>query len=184
MSMKIIAAAIIGLMLVVLPIGYVQNVEATQVPYDGGIAGLGAGGVENQLNAILDFVTGKLPLAVGDIFEVAMHFIFAIITALQSGLAILLNPQGFPLLINLIINGVIYAFNYAITFAVYGGIIGAVLIGIPFWPLTIIGGLILGALIGIAFGFIYGFLGAGRKIKMPAEIINPWIADWPEGFIS
>ena len=183
MSMKIIAAAIIGLMLVILPIGYAQNVEEVQKMLSLG-AGGGAGGVEGQLNAILDFVTGRLPLALGDLFEVVMHFIFAVITALQSALAILLNPQGFPLLINLIINGVIYAFNYAITFAVYGGIIGAVLVGFPFWPLTILFGIAVGAMAGIAFGFIYGFLGAGREIKMPAELVNPWIKDWPEGFVS
>jgi len=181
MSMKIIAAAIIGLMLVVLPIGYVQNVKATQVPFDGGG---GAGGIlgfnslDDLLNWALDFVTGRLPLVAGDLLEVAIHFIFASVTIVQSILAMILNPQGIPLLMAMFVNGVVYAFNYGITFAIYGGILGTV---VPILGNII--GFVLGAMAGVVFGFVYGFVNASSA-ELPDTIENPWLESWPEGFVS
>ena len=168
MSMKIIAAAIIGLMLVVLPIGYVQNVEATQVPYDGGGLNLGTDPMA-MLGQLWEFITKQGPQLVGQIFQIVMAVVLSIVAFLQTGLAVLLNPQGIPLLFAMTINGINYAFSYGITFAIYGSIIGLFvppLIGLVFWAPV-------GLTIGVIFGFSYGFV-YGSEYEKPGAFVNPF----------
>ena len=88
---------------------------------------------------------------------------------LQTGLAVLLNPQGIPLLFAMFINGINYAFSYGITFAIYGAIVGLFvppLIGLVFWAP-------LGLIIGVTFGFLYGFV-YGSEYEMPEGFVNPF----------
>ena len=179
MSMKIIAAAIIGLMLVVLPIGYVQNVEAATED----VFKLGSDPMA-MLSQLWKFITEQGPQLVGQIFQIVMAVVLSFVAFLQTGLVVLINPQGIPLLFSMIINGVACAFSYAMAFAIYGSIIGAIPIGIPFWPLTIIGGAILGAIAGIIFGFLYGLVHVANpsmEEMVPDEFVNPFIKEgWEE----
>ena len=170
MSLKIITTAIMCLMLAVLPIGYVQNVEAQQ-DFMGQFA---AGDPMVMLGSIWEFITEKGPQLIGQIFEILMAILFSVMAFLQTILAMLINKQGLPLLFAMGMNGLNYAFSYGLTFAIYGAVIG---LFVPVLPIVI--GLILGAIVGIIFGFAYGFV-YGSEAEMPEDIPNPFIEGWPE----
>ena len=171
MSYKTIIAAIVCLMFVLLPIGYVQNVEAQGV---GSADIFGANDPMAMLGGIWEFITQKGPQLIGQIFEVLMAILFSVMAFVQTILAMVINPQGLPLLLAMGMNGLNFAFSYAITFAIYGALIG---VFIPVLPIII--GTPLGAIIGIVFGFVYGFV-YGSEAEMPDELVNPFIEGWPE----
>ena len=175
MSFKIIMAAIVGLMLILLPVAYMQNVEA-RIPISAaaGAGVLGANDPMAMLGGIWEFITQKGPQLIGQIFEVLMAILFSIMAFVQTILAMVINPQGLPLLLAMGMNGLNYSFSYGITFAIYGALIG---VFIPVLPIII--GTPLGAIIGIVFGFVYGFV-YGSEAELPDELVNPFIEGWPE----
>ena len=165
MNMKIAITAIMAFALAVLPLGFVQQVEAQA-------------SLENQdpvalISNLWTFLTEKGPQLIGQLFEIVMAFVFSIMAFLQTILAMIVNPQGLPLLFDMGINGISYAFSYAISFAIYGGIIS---VFVPILPIIV--GVPLGAIAGLIFGFLYGFSYAENS-DMPDTIENPFIEGWP-----
>jgi hypothetical protein len=163
MTLKIITTAIIALMLVILPLGYVQSVQAAEPQF----------GNQGFIALIKNFwivITERGSQFIGHLFEIIIVFIQIFLALLSSPemplfLSTILN--GLNLLGSMIINGICYAVLYGITFAIYGAEIGLFVppvIGLLFW-------VPFGLVIGLLFGFLYGFVYA-YNVGMPATIAN------------
>ena len=177
MSFKIIMAAIVGLMLILLPVAMVQNVEAAQYRGAGEVSDIfGADDPMAMLGGIWEFITQQGPQLIGQIFQVLMAVLFSVMAFLQTIIAMAINPQGIPLLLAMAMNGLNYAFSYGLTFMMYGGIIGLI---IPLPIISAVPGLVIGAVVGIVFGFVYGFV-YGSEAEMPDKLVNPFTEGWPE----
>ena len=174
MSFKIITATIMCLLLAMLPLGFIQNTNAAATDRAVSTDMFGTTDPMAMLGSIWEFVTEKGPQLIGQIFEIVMAILFSIMAFVQTLLAMVVNPQGIPLLFAMGMNGLNYAFSYGLTFAIYGAIISLL---IPILPLII--GIPLGAVVGIIFGALYGFV-YGSEAEMPEQLENPFITSWPE----
>ncbi len=170
MKMKGLIFALAALLLA-LPGINAQNVDAMTGADISAIVGTATADPIGMLGDLIDLVVERGPVAISQIANLCINIVMVFVAFLQLIVQLLLEPTGFPLLINLLFAGVMDAFSFGLTGLIYGNIAGLVVCS-PCFGLS-------GALLGAFLGFFYGALN-GVNAKLPPEIQNPYLESWKE----
>lgn len=155
------------LVLFIFPLICIQNIQAAKPQLD----------TPDNLqipNNSKAFIFPRNSGPVTAVLETATDILPIITSSIQTLLAMLLNPQGMPLLLAMTVNGLYDSVRLGVICMILGACIGL------FFPIPLIGWIItapLGAVIGSIFGFLYGFFFA-EKAELPEPIPNPFLEGW------